>query len=62
MHLVNERRKRLLPTEDPDLSQFISRGYTSQGVIIHNNCKARGTPVYNAEFWWWMLTFIALGR
>jgi dihydrolipoamide dehydrogenase len=45
VHLVNERRKRLLPTEDPDLSQFISRGYTSQGVIIHNNCKVLGLDV-----------------
>lgn len=41
VHLVNERRKRLLPSEDPDLSKFISNGYESQGVRIHNNCKVR---------------------
>lgn len=47
VHLVNERRRRLLPSEDPDLSQFITRGYEKQGVIIHNNCKACGGKGYH---------------
>ncbi|KNC74152.1 hypothetical protein SARC_13294, partial [Sphaeroforma arctica JP610] len=27
VHLINERRKRLLPTEDEDLSSYLTRSY-----------------------------------
>eukprot|EP00123_Amoebidium_parasiticum_P021047 comp6064_c0_seq1/m.1901 comp6064_c0_seq1/g.1901 ORF comp6064_c0_seq1/g.1901 comp6064_c0_seq1/m.1901 type:complete len:633 (-) comp6064_c0_seq1:531-2429(-) len=39
VHLVNERRPRLLPTEDPDLSRFITKSYEDSGVKIHNMVK-----------------------
>eukprot|EP00124_Ichthyophonus_hoferi_P002746 Ihof_evm4s201 gene=Ihof_evmTU4s201 len=39
VQLVNEGRARLLPTEDLDLSRFITKSYENCGVVIHNMVK-----------------------
>jgi len=39
VHLVNQRRERLLPQEDEDMSLFLSRNFERAGVSIHNQCQ-----------------------
>lgn len=39
VHLLNERRPRLLPGEDEDLSAFIGANFERSGVNVHHNSK-----------------------
>eukprot|EP01134_Creolimax_fragrantissima_P007393 CFRG7393T1 len=49
VHLVNERRKRLLPTEDLDVSNFINKQYRDEGIKVHNQCKLLSLDVRENE-------------
>lgn len=38
VHLVNQRKPRLLPGEDMDVSELVSKNLLSAGVKVYNNC------------------------
>ena len=45
VELLNERKPRLLPSEDEDLSSLIERNLTRLGVTIHNGGELRDLDV-----------------
>ncbi|CEM19428.1 unnamed protein product [Vitrella brassicaformis CCMP3155] len=49
VHLINERRPRLLPQEDEDLAAFITSNFAMGGVHIHNNVKVIGVDIDEAK-------------
>uniref|UniRef100_A0A0G4FT23 Pyridine nucleotide-disulphide oxidoreductase dimerisation domain-containing protein n=1 Tax=Chromera velia CCMP2878 TaxID=1169474 RepID=A0A0G4FT23_9ALVE len=49
VHLVNERRARLLPHEDEDLSFYVQGIMEGAGVTVHNGVEVKGAQVLESE-------------
>lgn len=45
MHLVNQRKSRLLPQEDEDLTSFIEHNFERSGVDVMNNVELNALTV-----------------